>query len=366
MIPIFQPSFTSREKAYLTECIDTGWISSQGRFVEQFEAAFAAHASMPHAVTTSNCTTALHLVLAALGVGPGDEVLCPDLTFIAPANMIAWCGAKPVLVDVEPVSWAMNPALIEAALSERTKAIIVVHPFGHAADMDPIMELARAHGLHVVEDVAEAIDAEYRGVKVGTIGDAACYSFFANKIMTTGEGGIVLARDAAFDKQLRIYRDHGMSRERRYHHVVSGFNYRMTNMQAAIGLAQLERLDEIARKREAQAAHYAERFAGSNHVTWRPSAPWCRPVHWLATITLQSEMLRGPLLAHLSECGIEGRPMIFPVHDAVPFRGDNKASNFPVSREVSYRSLHLPSSTELSVDEIDYIADVVIDWVAKR
>lgn len=366
MIPIFEPHFEGKEKSYLAECIDSGWISSQGRFIGAFEAAFSADVGMPHGVATSSCTTALHLALAAFEIGPGDEVLCPDLTFIAPANMIALTGATPVLVDVEPESWAIDPALAAAALTDRTKGILVVHPFGHAADMDPIMALAKKHGLFVIEDVAEAVGAEYKTRQLGTIGDAACYSFFANKIMTTGEGGIVLSRDPDFDKSLRIRRDHGMSRERRYHHVVSGFNYRMTNMQAAIGLAQLEQLGAIHETRNAQAARFAKRFSESNRLRWRPTAEWCRPVHWLATITLESDGLRDPLLDHMKARGIEGRPMIFPIHDAVPFRDQNPAEQFPISQEVSYRSLHLPSSTGLSVDEINFIADVVLEWVSRQ
>ena len=366
MIPIFEPYFEGREKSYLSECINTGWISSQGTFIGDFEAAFAGYVGLPHGVATSSCTTALHLALAAFGVGVGDEVLCPDLTFIAPANMIALTGATPVLIDIEPGTWALDPGLAEAAITSCTKAIMVIHPFGHAADMDSIMALAKKHDLFVIEDVAEAVGAEYKNIQLGTIGDAACYSFFANKIMTTGEGGMVLSNNAGYDKSLRILRDHGMSRERRYHHVASGYNYRMTNMQAAIGLAQLEQMDTIHEIRNRQATLYAARFAECNNLTWRPTAEWCQPVHWLATITLATDGQRDPLLDHMKERGVEGRPMIFPIHDSVPFRDQNPAEGFPVSHEVSYRSLHLPSSTGLADDQINYVADVVIDWVNGR
>ena len=366
MIPIFQPSFAENEKVFLNECIDTGWISSQGKFVDRFEEAFANRAGVHHATTASNCTAALHLSMAALGIGPGDEVLCPDLTFIAPANMIALTGARPILVDVEPTSWAIDPELMVAALGPNTKAVVVVHPFGHAADMDPIMEIARAHDLIVIEDVAEAIDATYKGTPVGTIGDVSCYSFFANKIMTTGEGGMVLSKDAAVDKTLRIYRDHGMSRERRYHHVVPGFNYRMTNMQAAIGLAQLERLDQIQAKRTAQAELYAQLFAGNERAEWRPSEDWSGGVHWLATLTLADPLWRDPLMVHMSEIGIEGRPMINPVHEAVHFATEYNAERFPVSRDISHRSLHVPSSTGLTDAEIIFIAESIKAWLAQR
>lgn len=362
MIPIFTPLFEGNEREYLLDCIDTAWISSQGRYIPEFESAFAARHGLPHGVATSNCTTALHLALVAMDIGPGDEVLCPDLTFIAPANMIRLAGAAPVLVDIDPETWTIDPQKIEAHLTSRTKAIMVVHAFGHAADMDPIMAIAKRHGLKVIEDVAEALDATYKGQIVGTFGDAACYSFFANKIMTTGEGGMVLVRDAALDKALRIYRDHGMSRERKYVHDVSGFNYRMTNMQAAIGIAQLERLDEIQARRNVQDARYRARFNGHNKVTYRPVRSWCTLTHWLATVTLPEVGLREGLLERLSKNGVEGRPMVFPVHDAAPFQEYGSDSALPISANVSARSVHLPSGTALDDASVDRIADIVMRY----
>ena len=366
MIPIFDPLLGEQERAYLLDCIDSGWISSQGRYITRFEEEFAAYCQVPHAVAAGNCTVALHLALAALGIGPGDEVLCPDLTFIAPANMIRVAGATPVLVDVDPVSWGIDPQAMAGAITPRTKAVIVVHPFGHAADMDPIMELARRHGLKVIEDVAEAPGALYKGRILGGIGDAGCFSFFANKIMTTGEGGMVTCRDPVLDKQLRIYRDHGMSREQKYVHVVVGFNYRMTSMQAAVGCAQLERMPDIQSRRDRQAALYAECFAGSDRVQWRPAASWCRPVHWLSTVSLRHRDLRAPLMDHLRSVGIEPRPMIFPVHEAEPFHGLADPALFPVSTDISHRSVHLPSSTMLADDQIRRIANEVLEWLARN
>lgn len=363
MIPIFEPSFANTERENLIECIDSGWISSQGHFIPDFEDAFAARIGMPCGVATSSCTTALHLALTALGVGDGDEVLCPDLTFIAPANMIHLTGAKPVLVDVEPTSWAIDPARMAERITPRTRAVAVVHPFGHAADMDPILSLSAKHGIAVVEDVAEAPGARYRGRALGTFGELSCYSFFANKIMTTGEGGMVLCRDPELDIELRVRRDHGMSLSRRYVHDVVGFNYRMTNMQAAIGLAQLGRLDAILKTRDAQAERYRRRFDDCARIAWRPREDYCDSVHWLATVTLETEDLRDPLLEHLNNLGIDARQMVFPVHMATPYRDGNAAADFPVSRSVSLRSLHLPSSTGLAGDDVERIADVAIEWV---
>ncbi len=364
MIPIFEPEFGDNERVYLNECIETGWVSSQGRFIAEFEARFASRANVPFGVATSNCTTALHVALVALGIGPGDEVVCPDLTFIAPANMVRLTGATPVLVDVEPESWCLDPIRFSEAVTSHTKAVIVVHAFGHVADMDPILAIAREHDLRVIEDVAEAPDALYKGRVAGAFGDAACYSFFGNKIMTTGEGGIVLCRDEGLDHRLRVLRDHGMSRERRYHHVALGFNYRMTNMQAAVGLGQLERLDDIHSRRKVQADRYAACFEEASNVRWRPVLDYCQPVHWLSTISLRRAALRDPLLTHLKENGIDGRAMVNPVHRAEHYLADYANIHTPVSNDVSARSLHLPSGTGLGPDLIDRVADTVLAWLA--
>lgn len=366
MIPIFSPSFSAKEKENLVQCIESGWVSSQGDFIPMFEEEFARWNERCHGVTTSNCTTALHLSLAAMGIGKGDEVLCPDLSFIAPANMIRLTGATPVLVDVEEPSWAIDPSKMEASITPRTKAIIVVHPFGHSADMDPIMEIAGRHDLHVIEDVAEAPGAEYKGRRVGTFGEVACYSFFANKIMTTGEGGIVLTNDSELDQKLRVFRDHGMSRSRRYVHIVPGFNYRMTNMQAAVGVGQLERLDETLALRAKQEESYKLLFADDPRVNWRPVAGWCNNVHWLSTITLRHEKLRDPLLDYMNSQGIDCRQMVYPIHMAEPYAGENSSIHYPISRSISLRSLHLPSSLLLTADEMSRIAETISQWLRKN
>lgn len=366
MIPIYSPSFNKEEKENLLECIDTGWISSQGNLIEKFECDFASWNKMQYGVTTSSCTSALHLALVALGVGKGDEVICPDLTFIAPANMICLAGALPVLVDVNAVNWGIDPAKLEEKITIKTKAIIVVHAFGHSADMDPILAIAKKYNLYVIEDVAEAPGAMYKNNMVGTMGDVACYSFFANKIMTTGEGGMVLSNSASIDKQLRIYRDHGMSREKRYVHVVVGFNYRMTNMQAAVGVGQLQHLDQVLIKRNNQENIYKKLFADSEKITWRPKEDWCKTVHWMSTITLQSEELRNPLLEHMQSKEIDCRQMIYPVHMADPYKDNNDTNEFPVSKSISLRSLHLPSSLDLKEDEQIRIADIVRNWIEKN
>ena len=365
-IPIFEPFLSGNEKKYLMEAIDTGWISSQGPFITRFEKEFAGYHGVAHAVACSNCTTALHMALLAAGVGPGDEVLCPDLTFISPINMVVLTGAKPVLVDIEPDGFNIDPALMEAKITPRTKAVIVVHQFGHAADMDAICIIAKKHNLVVIEDVAEAIGARYKGRLLGTIGDMACYSMFGNKIITTGEGGVVLTNDAKYDRALRVLRDHGMTPGKRYHHEVLGFNYRLTNLQAAVGLGQLERLDEILEMRRAISDQYARRLSNARGLRWRPELDYSSTVFWLATVTLDKPEWRDPFMLYLRDNKIEPRPMIFPVHFA-PYLGyDRNTAEFPVSRDISLRSVHLPSSTALTPGDIDRICDAVLDWTSRQ
>jgi perosamine synthetase len=363
LIPIYSPSFNKEEKENLLNCINTGWISSQGDFIEKFEYNFANWNKMQYGVTTSSCTSALHLTLVALGIGARDEVICPDLTFIAPANMIRLTGATPVLVDVNATNWGIDPSKIEEKITAKTKAIIVVHAFGHSADMDRISKIAKKYNLYVVEDVAEAPGAKYKGKLVGTMGDASCYSFFANKIMTTGEGGMVITNDKNLDKNMRIYRDHGMSREKKYVHVVPGFNYRMTNMQAAIGVGQLQHLDNVLSKRSKQEGRYEKLFAKNKKIGWRPKEEWCETVHWMSTVVLQSEELRDPLLEYMKSKKIDCRQMIYPVHMAEPYKNSNNSRDFPVSKSISLRSLHLPSSLDLTENEQIRISECIQEWL---
>ena len=229
--------------------------------------------------------------------------------------------------------------------------------------MGAIMAIARKHGLKVIEDVAEAPGAKFKGQILGTIGDLSCFSFFANKIITTGEGGMVLCNNPELDEALRIYRDHGMSREKRYVHVVAGYNYRMTNMQASIGLAQLERLPKIIQLREAQAKLYEQEFSNYLKAQWRPRLKYSSSVHWMATITLRNKSLRAPLLNHLAREGIDARQMVFPVHMAEPYKANNNPKDFPITLDISLRSLHLPSSTSLNENQIVMISRIVKNWL---
>ena len=352
MIPIYEPCFNGNEKKYLIDCIDSSWISSQGKYIVKFEKALAEFHNMKHAIVTSNCTTALHLSLKALGIGHGDEVICPDLTFIAPANMVILSGAKLVLVDIDPESLTIAPSLLEEKITKQTKAIIVVHQFGHAAHMDEIMSLAEKYDLKIIEDNAESIGARYKGKLLGTFGDVSTYSFFGNKIITTGEGGAVLTNDDNIAIKCRELRDHGMSHKQKYHHIDLGYNYRMTNMQAAIGLAQMEELDNILALRKRQMEFYYELFEDVLGIKLRTFKEWCSPVHWMMTLTLDDNYNRGQILHDLIEKGIDCRQMINPVHRADHFRNQFDDKNYPNSIKISSQSLHLPCSTNLQRDQI--------------
>ena len=270
MIPVFAPWLSENVRRYVLDCVDSGWISSLGQYVGRFERDFATFCEARHAVATSNGTTALHLCLATLGIGPGDEVLVPDLTFVSTANVVRYTGATPVLVDSEPRTWGMDPVDARRKLTARTRAIIPVHLYGHPVDMDPFLAMAAEHRLDIVEDAAEAHGARYKGHRVGALGRIGAFSFYGNKIITTGEGGMVVTNDPALAERAAFLQDHAMDPRRRYFHPEIGFNYRMTNIQAAIGCAQLEQADAILGRRKVIAGAYDAGLAGIPGLTRPP------------------------------------------------------------------------------------------------
>lgn len=237
-IPVAEPSLDGREKEYVMECLESGWISGSGKYIDRFEESFARFCNARHGVAVANGTVALHVALLALGITAGDEVIVPDLTYIAAANSVLYCNAKPVFADVDPVTWTLNPAEVERKITPRTRAIIAVHLYGHPVEMGQIQKLAKNHKLFIIEDAAEAHGAEYKGRRIGSIGDIATFSFYGNKIITTGEGGMIVTNDDTLARQSRLLKGQGMDPERRYWFPMLGYNYRMTNIQAAIGLAQ--------------------------------------------------------------------------------------------------------------------------------
>ncbi|MDZ4700573.1 MAG: aminotransferase class I/II-fold pyridoxal phosphate-dependent enzyme [Rhodothermales bacterium] len=360
-LPVTQPALGGNELKYVSDCIATNWISSQGEYVNRFQETFRAYVGSEHALCTSSGTTALHLALVALGVGPGDEVIVPNLTFGASANAVIHAGAIPVFADVDPDTWTLSAAGVREALSVRTRAIMPVHLYGHPCDMDPIMDLARRHNLFVVEDCAEALGAEYKGRQVGTFGDVGCFSFFANKVITTGEGGMVTTNRRSLHEKMAILRDHGMEKSRRYWHLYAGFNYRMTNIQAAIGLAQMERVDAFLAKRLEIVDRYNRGLGDLPGIILPPEAPWARNIFWLYSILIDESVLgldRDTLRSVLAEHGIETRNFFCPLHDQpayIPYaHGD-----FPVTASLAARGMNLPTSNDLSLEDVDRVCTII-------
>lgn len=360
-LPVMEPVLKGREVEYVLDCLATNWISSQGKYVERFEDAFRDYLHTDHALSVSNGTAALHLAMAALGIGRDDEVILPDLTFVAPASMAVLCGARPVLVDVDPTTWTIDPMAIEACISTRTRAIVPVHLYGHPCDMDPIMEIARRHGLYVIEDCAEALGAEYKGRKVGTIGDIGTFSFFANKVITTGEGGMVTTNSPDLHQKMQLLRDHGMTREKRYWHQVTGFNYRLTNLQAAIGLAQMEKIDDFLTYREKIVSHYVGQLKDIKGIVLPPCEPWAKNIHWLFSILIESDLTgigRDSLMAQLAAHGIDSRPLFYPLHQQPPF-SDQAGRAFPNSDRLSGCGLSLPTSNNIRLQDVEKVCSVI-------
>ena len=363
MIPIFVPHLNKKAKKYVSKCIDTNWISSQGTYIRKFEKALAKYNKVKYCIATSGCTSALHLAIKSLNIGKGDEVICPDLSFIAPANMIVLSGAKLKLVDINSETLAIDHKQIEKKITKKTKAIMVVHQFGHSADMDPIMQIARKYNLRVIEDNAESIGGRYKGKKLGTIGDVATLSFYANKIITTGEGGAILTDSKKIAEKCYVLRDHGMSkttdRIMRYIHLDLGYNYRMTNMQAALGFSQLEIINKILKKRNTQKLLYEKYLSQITEIKVRSFKNWCLPVHWMTTISIKKKNLRNKLINFLFKEGVDARPMINPIHQAYHFKKYFNKKNFKNSINVSKNSLHIPSSTLLNKREIKFICNKI-------
>lgn len=359
-IPLAHPVLSGNEKKYVEECLQTTWISSIGKFLPLFEERFAEFCGVEHAVSCNNGTAALHLALLGLGVRPGDEVIVPTLTFVATANAVRYCSATPVFVDSEPVTMNIDPEKIEAKITDRTKGIVAVHLYGHPAEMDPILKLARKRGLFVLEDAAEAHGAEWRGRRVGSIGDAATFSFFGNKIITTGEGGMVTTRNSALAEQIRLLRGQGMDPHRRYWFPMVGYNYRMTNIQAAIGLAQTEQLPEHLEARRRIAGWYYESLANCSEFVGLPQErEWARHAFWMYTIILRDSVAleRDEFMARLLEVGIETRPIFYPMHVLPPYREQDGL--YPVAEALSRRGVSLPTHGLLTRCEVEYIAGCV-------
>lgn len=359
LIPVASPALVGNEKAYVLDCLESTWISSTGKYIGKFESAFAEFCGAKYALSCSNGTVALHLALLALGIGPGDEVIVPTLTYVATANAVTYCGALPVFVDSEPETWNLDPTLLESLITPQTKAIIVVHIYGHPVQMDSVLEIAHKHGLYVIEDAAEAHGAEFCGQRVGPLGDIGTFSFYGNKILTTGEGGMVVTNNTQLAERTMQLKSQGMDPTRRYWFPIVGYNYRMTNIAAAIGLAQVEKADwHLARRREV-AAQYAKCLQGLPELTLQPEKPWARNAFWIVSAVLDAKHLisRDELMAQLSHSGIETRPFFYPLHTLPMYQNIAAKQSFPVAEGLAKQGLNLPSSATLSDKDVEYICE---------
>jgi perosamine synthetase len=363
-IPVAEPSLSGNELKYVTECIETRWISSQGPFVRRFEAEIGKRLGLPaeQVLAVSNGTVALHLALVALGIGPGDEVILPDLTFAATINTVIQAGATPVIVDVDRVSLNIDPAAVAAAITARTKAIMPVHLYGQPAEMDALLALATRHKLLVIEDAAEAMGSRYKERPCGAIGDAGTFSFFSNKLITTGEGGAIAFRDPRSAQRARMLRDHGMDPAKRYWHLEVGFNYRLTNMQAALGCAQIEQLDRFLERKIEIAGQYGETLGGVDGVALPASLPGLLNSYWAYSIVMDFAALgisRDEFAVRLDKAGIETRPLFYPLHEMPPYRSYVGNRAYPTTTALSRGGLSLPSAVTLSAAETRYIGGVI-------
>ena len=360
MIPVYQPFLGGREKEYVNQCLDSTWISSRGEFISRFESEFARYIGAEHATTVSNGTVALHLAMAALGLGPGDEVIVPTLTYVASVNTILQTGASVVYAESRADTWNVSVPDVRSRITPKTKAVMVVHLYGLSCDMDEVVALCKEHNLLLIEDCAEAFGSLYKGQHVGTFGDVATFSFFGNKTITTGEGGMVVSKNKDIHERACHLKSQGVSKTREYWHDELAFNYRMTNICAAIGLAQLERADEtIALKRQV-ADWYREALEGLP-LQMHAEQPGTRHSYWMCSVLLDDPSQRQALRDHLKSKGIETRPLFAPAHNMPHCKTDE---TFPVAQDLSSRGMNLPSYPTLSREQVQQVVEEIRSYFA--
>jgi len=357
--PVAVPNFIGNEKKYVEDCIDSTWISSNGKYIAEFETSFAAFNCSKHALSCCNGTVTLHLALLAMGIKEGDEVIVPTLTYIATANAVRYCNATPVFADCLPDTWNIDPEDIEKKITEKTKCIIPVHLYGNPCNMDAIMDIAKRHNLYVLEDAAESHGATFNGKKVGSIGDIGTFSFFGNKIITTGEGGMITTDNDEFAEIMRSLKGQGMDPDRRYWFNRIGYNYRMTNVEAAIGLAQLENIDRHLAERKRVADLYIKILREHQDcITFQEITSNSKNVWWMFSVLLNKDIDRDKLIKDLYTDGIETRPLFYPMHVMPPYLDEN--AGCPMSEDIAFRGINLPTHSQLSEEDIVYICECLI------
>lgn len=353
--PVYQPNLNGNEKKYVEECLNSTWISSKGKFIKQFEDNFSKFAGIKNSAAVSNGTVALHVALLALGISKDDEVIVPTFTYIASVNAIAYTGAKPVFVDSDPTTWQIDSEKIKEKITTKTKAIMAVHIYGHPCEMDTIKKIAEEYGLFIIEDCAEAIGTYYKGRHAGSFGNISTFSFFGNKAITTGEGGMVCTNnDNLHDMVIRL-KGQGLAKNQEYFHDIIGYNYRMTNICAAIGCAQLERIDEILIKKKRVAENYINGIKDLK-IDYHKETGNVKHSYWMFSILINSEKERTELRNYLAENGIETRPTFHPVH-TMPMYFEKE--DYPVAEDLGKRGINLPSYPDLTKEDIGYITDKI-------
>jgi perosamine synthetase len=372
MIPVNEPLLTEQEFKYVSECVRTGWISSSGRFIEEFEQKWTAYCGRRYGIAVSNGTVALQLAVASIGLQPGDEVIMPTFTIISCALAVIYNGGVPVLVDCDPRTWCMDVSQLEAKITSRTRAIMPVHIYGHPVDMDPILKLAEKHSLAIVEDAAEAHGAKYLSERdtagpswrtCGSFGTLSCFSFYANKLVTTGEGGMVLTDDSKLAEKAQSLRNLCFQSDRRFYHKELGFNFRLTNIQAALGLAQLERIDEIIDRKRWMGEEYNRRLAGLKSLQLPVEESWARNVYWMYGVVLSEETgIDATVFAEkLKDLGIETRPFFLGLHEQPVFHQKELflRERHSVAERIARQGLYLPSGLALTREQISQVCDAV-------
>jgi perosamine synthetase len=368
IIPVCEPTLAGNELKYVTHCVESNWISSAGAYVQEFERAFARACGVRYGIACCSGTIALHLALATLDLGPDDEVIIPAFTMIATAYAVTYTGAKLRLVDSEPETWNMDLTQVEDRITPHTRVVVPVHTYGHPVDMDRLSALATKHDLWVLEDAAEAHGALYKGRPAGSLGNAAAFSFYANKIITTGEGGMVTTDDEQIARLAWNLRDHAFSSERHFWHKLIGFSYRMTNLQAAVGLAQVEQIDGFVAARRANAAYYTQLLKDVPGIITPPQADWATSVYWMYGIILKDEfgMTRDELRRALAERAIETRTFFVPMHCQPVYFQTFRGERYPVAEDMCRRGLYLPSASNLTREDIERVVDGIRSARRKR
>jgi len=362
MIPVNTPVIPPEAKTFVNDCLDTGWISSAGSYLQRFETEFAKYTNRQYAIAVSNGTVSLHIALAALGIGRGDEVIVPAFTIISCLNAILYTGATPVIVDVEPDIFTLDPQQLEEAFSPRTKAIMPVHIYGHPADMDPIINFAKKHNLYIIEDAAETHGALYKGKICGSFGDVSSFSFYANKLITTGEGGMVVTDDDKLAEVARNLRNLCHLPNQRFHHERLGFNYRLTNVQAAIGCAQLLHAEEFLKCKRKMGKLYDKELAGIPGIEIVKIRSWAQPSYWMypVRVTKESGMSCNEFQQALKEHGVETRAFFWPLSEQPMLENvDARILPCPVSSQIARQGCYLPSGLALTELEINKVTETI-------